>query len=133
MSIVIFVLLSSQDGFSRQWTRDDEGHRRAPAIYNGAFSTIAFLLGAVTSIASGFFGMKIAVYANARTALEARKGIAPAFMAGTYAVHTYLPTSNYEDLLVKIINTLQSCCLRIKPVVSMTSYIVKVDLLFYER
>jgi len=84
MSVVIFVLLSSQDGFSRDWIVDSQGHRHAPAIYNGAFSTIAFLLGAVTSIASGFFGMKIAVYANARTALEARKGIAPAFMCGTY-------------------------------------------------
>lgn len=27
-------------------------------------------------------GMKIATYANARTALEARKGVAPAFMCG---------------------------------------------------
>ena len=27
-------------------------------------------------------GMKIATYANARTALEARKGVAPAFMTG---------------------------------------------------
>ncbi len=86
MSVVIFVLLSSQDGFSREWVEDDQGHRHAPAIYNGAFSTIAFLLGAVTSIASGFFGMKIAVYANARTALEARKGIAPAFMCGRSSV-----------------------------------------------
>ena len=54
----------------------------APALYNGAFSTIAFLIGAVTSIISGWLGMTIATYANARTALEARKGIAPAFMAG---------------------------------------------------
>ena len=82
MSVVIFVLLSSQDGFSRDWIVDDQGHRTAPAIYNGAFSTIAFLLGAVTSILSGYLGMKIAVYANARTSLEARKGIAPAFMCG---------------------------------------------------
>ena len=29
-------------------------------------------------------GMKIATYANARTALEARKGVAPAFMCGEY-------------------------------------------------
>ena len=29
-------------------------------------------------------GMKIATYANARTALEARKGIAPAFMCGKH-------------------------------------------------
>ena len=77
----IFVLLSSQDGFSTEWTEDEKG-RHAPALYNGAFSTIAFLIGAITSIACGFLGMKIATYANARTALEARKGIAPAFMAG---------------------------------------------------
>ena len=74
---LIFVLLSSQDGFSRDWKA---GH--APALYNGVFSTVSFLLGATTSIVSGFLGMKIAVYANARTALEARKGIAPAFMCG---------------------------------------------------
>lgn len=85
MSVVIFVLLSSQDGFSRDWIVDEQGQRTAPALYNGIFSTIAFLLGAVTSIASGFFGMKIAVYANARTALEARKGIAPAFMCGRFS------------------------------------------------
>ena len=71
------MLLSSQDGFSRDWKA---GH--APALYNGVFSTVSFLLGATTSIVSGFLGMKIAVYANARTALEARKGIAPAFMCG---------------------------------------------------
>ena len=29
---------------------------------------------------SGYLGMKIATFANARTAVEARKGIAPAFM-----------------------------------------------------
>ncbi|GJS50765.1 pyrophosphate-energized vacuolar membrane proton pump 1 [Tanacetum coccineum] len=41
-----------------------------------SFSTISvFLLGAITSIVSGFLGMKIATYANARTALEARKGL----------------------------------------------------------
>ena len=79
----IFVLLSSQDGFSTKWSVDEEGIRHAPALYNGAFSTIAFLIGAATSIISGWAGMKIATYANARTALEARKGIAPAFMTGT--------------------------------------------------
>ena len=81
-SVFIFVLLSSQDGFSTKWHADSEGISHAPALYNGAFSTIAFLIGAVTSIVSGWLGMKIATYANARTALEARKGIAPAFMAG---------------------------------------------------
>lgn len=93
-SVFIFVLLSSQDGFSTKWHVNSEGVRHAPALYNGAFSTIAFLIGAVTSIISGFLGMKIATYANARTALEARKGIAPAFMAGeiscTSSCHRFL-------------------------------------------
>ncbi len=78
---VIFVLLSSEDGFSSTWTADASGILRAPGIYNGAFSTLAFLIGAATSILSGYLGMNIATYANARTSLEARKGVAPAFMA----------------------------------------------------
>lgn len=80
-SVVIFVLLSSEDGFKTKWHKDESGVLRAPAIYNGAFSTISFIIGAATSILSGYLGMTIATYANARTALEARKGIAPAFMA----------------------------------------------------
>jgi len=32
-----------------------------------------------------FAGMKIATYANARTALEARKGVASAFMCGEWS------------------------------------------------
>ena len=80
-SVFIFVLLSSEDGFSTAWHLDKKtGVERAPALYNGAFSTLAFFVGAATSILSGFLGMKIATFANARTALEARKGIAPAFM-----------------------------------------------------
>lgn len=82
-SIIIFVLLSSQDGFSTKWHVDEHtGIKHAPALYNGIFSTIAFLVGAISSIVSGFIGMKIATYANSRTALEARKGIAAAFAVG---------------------------------------------------
>ena len=77
-SIFIFLLLSSEDGFSLDIKEDG----RHPAIYNGLFTTIAFLVGGFTSVACGWMGMKIATYANARTALEARKGMAPAFMAG---------------------------------------------------
>lgn len=79
--MVIFLLLSSEDGFQTKWHADDKGVLRAPALYNGTFSTIAFIVGAATSILSGYLGMAIATYANARTALEARKGVAPAFMA----------------------------------------------------
>lgn len=55
-SVVIFVLLGSEDGFSTAWKHDAEGNRRAPALFNALFSTIAFLLGAITSIVSGFLG-----------------------------------------------------------------------------
>jgi inorganic pyrophosphatase len=36
------------------------------------YTTIAFVIGAYTSILSGWIGMRIAVYANIRTAFEAQ-------------------------------------------------------------
>jgi hypothetical protein len=72
MSVVIFTLLGS--------VTPEDGRTRADEVRNGLFSTVAFILGASTSCLSGYLGMKIATYANARTALEARRGIAPAFM-----------------------------------------------------
>ena len=74
MSILVFGLLSSVTPEGER-TRQDE-------LRNGIFSMVSFILGACTSILSGYVGMRIATYANARTALEARKGIAPAFMTG---------------------------------------------------
>jgi hypothetical protein len=76
MSVLIFGLLSSIK------PEEGSGRTRADEVRNGTFSTIAFVLGALTSILSGYLGMRIATFANARTALEARSGIAPAFMAG---------------------------------------------------
>ena len=35
---------------------------------------VAFLVGALTSMLSGWIGMKVAVYANARTTIEAASG-----------------------------------------------------------
>ena len=43
------------------------------------YTTIPFLLGAFTSIISGYIGMQIAVRANVRTAKEARHGLDRAF------------------------------------------------------
>ncbi|KAL1299181.1 hypothetical protein HN51_043598 [Arachis hypogaea] len=51
-----------------------------PALATALFSTISFLLGGITSLVSGFLGMKIATYANARTTLEVRKGVGKAFI-----------------------------------------------------
>ncbi|KAK4343294.1 hypothetical protein RND71_036388 [Anisodus tanguticus] len=58
----------------------DSSRMCKPALATAVFSTISFLLGAVTSVISGFLGMKIATYANARTTLESRKGLGKAFI-----------------------------------------------------
>eukprot|EP00218_Dolichomastix_sp_CCMP3274_P009160 CAMPEP_0170142776 /NCGR_PEP_ID=MMETSP0033_2-20121228/8449_1 /TAXON_ID=195969 /ORGANISM="Dolichomastix tenuilepis, Strain CCMP3274" /LENGTH=760 /DNA_ID=CAMNT_0010379149 /DNA_START=11 /DNA_END=2293 /DNA_ORIENTATION=+ len=76
---LLFCLLGSPDGFSSTWKPDASGVERAPKLFNGIFSVLSFLLGASTSILSGYLGMTIATYANARTSLEAQKGLAPAF------------------------------------------------------
>eukprot|EP00591_Stephanopyxis_turris_P000022 CAMPEP_0195517442 /NCGR_PEP_ID=MMETSP0794_2-20130614/10840_1 /TAXON_ID=515487 /ORGANISM="Stephanopyxis turris, Strain CCMP 815" /LENGTH=824 /DNA_ID=CAMNT_0040646255 /DNA_START=33 /DNA_END=2507 /DNA_ORIENTATION=- len=39
----------------------------------GTFTMISFLLGALTSMASGYLGMKVAVYSNVRTTVSAQK------------------------------------------------------------
>ncbi|MCO5582304.1 hypothetical protein L7F22_036196, partial [Adiantum nelumboides] len=52
----------------------------ASALITAAFTIVAFILGVVTSVLFGFFGMRIATYANARTTLEARKGVGKAFI-----------------------------------------------------
>ena len=33
--MLIFLLLSSEDGFQTKWKEDEKGVLRAPAIYNG--------------------------------------------------------------------------------------------------
>ncbi len=39
----------------------------------GFFTTVSFLLGALTSILSGYIGMRVAVFANVRTTINAQK------------------------------------------------------------
>ena len=50
-----------------------------PEIPKG-FTTAAFLVGGITSIMSGFIGMKIAVYTNVRTTKECAESIAHGFV-----------------------------------------------------
>ncbi|XP_023537117.1 pyrophosphate-energized vacuolar membrane proton pump 1-like [Cucurbita pepo subsp. pepo] len=78
---IIFLFLGSVKSFSTKSEpcTYNKGQMCKPALANAIFSTIAFFLGALTSVLSGFLGMKIATYANARTSLEARKGIGKAF------------------------------------------------------
>ncbi|RZR86936.1 hypothetical protein BHM03_00014233 [Ensete ventricosum] len=81
-AILIFLFLGSVEGFStksRPCTYSKDKICK-PVLANAIFSTFSFLLGAFTSVVSGFLGMKIATYANARTTLEARKGVGKAFI-----------------------------------------------------
>jgi H+-translocating diphosphatase len=43
------------------------------------YTTIAFAVGAVTSMFCGAFGMKVATYSNFRTTLEAKESLGRAF------------------------------------------------------
>jgi len=61
---VIFLLL----GFGHNWS-------------SGVFSALAFVVGALTSVVSGYLGMRIAVYANSRTAIAAQTSFSAAFAA----------------------------------------------------
>jgi H+-translocating diphosphatase len=107
-AVVIFLFLGSVEGFSTKdhpctYSKDRECK---PALFNALFSTVSFLLGAVTSVVSGFLGMKIATYANARTTLEARKGVGKAFITAfrSGAVMGFLLASNGLLVLYIAIN-----------------------------
>eukprot|EP00249_Psilotum_nudum_P017195 c26204_g1_i1 orf=372-2651(-) len=81
-AVIIFVFLGSVKGFSTQTQPCvyDPSAECSPALFTALFTTVAFILGALTSVLSGYLGMKIATYANARTTLEARKGVGKAFI-----------------------------------------------------
>lgn len=57
-SIIILILVSWGTGWD---------------MARGFFTAISFLLGALTSMASGYLGMKVAVYSNVRTTVSAQK------------------------------------------------------------
>jgi len=57
-SILIFVLVAWGTGWD---------------MARGLFTAVSFLLGAFTSMASGYLGMKVAVYSNVRTTVSAQK------------------------------------------------------------
>ncbi|KAJ4820793.1 K(+)-insensitive pyrophosphate-energized proton pump [Rhynchospora pubera] len=81
-AVVLFLFLGSVHNFSthKKPCAYDESKLCHSPVANAVFSCIAFILGALTSVLSGYLGMKIATYANARTTLEAQKGVGPAFI-----------------------------------------------------
>lgn len=105
---IIFLFLGSVQGFSTksQPCTYDKTRTCKPALATAVFSTISFVLGAVTSVLSGFLGMKIATYANARTTLEARRGVGKAFIVAfrSGAVMGFLLAANGLLVLYITIN-----------------------------
>jgi inorganic pyrophosphatase len=81
-SVIIFVFLSSVGGFNleRVPCEYDTTQECPSTVAYAFFTTVAFILGALTSTLSGYLGMKIATYANARTTLEARRSVGRAFI-----------------------------------------------------
>ncbi|KAI6689889.1 hypothetical protein NL676_026717 [Syzygium grande] len=70
-AILIFLFLGSVEGFSTKsqpCTHDPSRMMCKPALNTAIFSTVSFLLGAFTSILSGFLGMKIATYSKCKDA-----------------------------------------------------------------
>jgi inorganic pyrophosphatase len=51
----------------------------AENTFGTAYTTVAFLIGGITSIASGYIGMKVAVYTNVRTTKECAEDISNGF------------------------------------------------------
>jgi inorganic pyrophosphatase len=67
-ALVYFLL-----GVSLSSPQGDEKAADAPWV-NAALSLLAFLSGSITSVVSGWVGMRIAVYTNSRTAIMATEG-----------------------------------------------------------
>ncbi|XP_076883742.1 pyrophosphate-energized vacuolar membrane proton pump-like [Bidens hawaiensis] len=107
-AVLIFVFLGSINGFSTSYQQCtyDPTKQCKPALFTAIFSTVSFILGAITSVVSGFLGMKIATYANARTTLEARKGVGKAFIVAfrSGAVMGFLLAANGLLVLYVTVN-----------------------------
>jgi inorganic pyrophosphatase len=77
--VLVFVLVGSSDICGGLINNADGAF---PAFVKGscwvpaAFTTLSFVLGGVTSIVAGYIGMKIAVFSNARTAIQCSGGLA---------------------------------------------------------
>lgn len=65
-SVIIVIVLGTANKEDGRWV-------------DAAFSCVAFLVGATTSILAGFIGMKVGVFSNARTAMESQRSIGLGF------------------------------------------------------
>ncbi|MFS7910134.1 putative inorganic diphosphatase [Helianthus anomalus] len=81
-AILIFLFLGYVEGLdtkTQQCTYDV--HRMCKlALATALLNNVSFLLGALTSVLSGFLARKVATYLNARMTLEARNSVGKAFI-----------------------------------------------------
>ncbi|KAL3746853.1 hypothetical protein ACJRO7_015751 [Eucalyptus globulus] len=110
-AILIFLCLGSVESFSTQSRpcRFNPSNVCKPALATAVFSAVSFLLGAFTSVLSGFLGMQIAISANATTALEESKGVGKGFFSAfrTGAVLGFLLAASGLLVLYIAINLLK--------------------------
>jgi K(+)-stimulated pyrophosphate-energized sodium pump len=66
-------------GLLVNYTVYDVGHTEVTGRVSGWYTAIAFLFGALISVASGYIGMKVATQGNARTTVAAKQDIGAAF------------------------------------------------------
>ena len=66
-------------GLLVNYTVYDVGHTEVTGHVSGWYTAIAFLFGALISVASGYIGMKVATQGNARTTVSAKQDIGAAF------------------------------------------------------
>ena len=66
-------------GLLINYTVYDVGHTEVTGRVSGWYTAIAFLFGALISVASGYIGMKVATQGNARTTVAAKQDIGEAF------------------------------------------------------
>ena len=70
--LAIYIAIFSLIIFGAIWYGCD-------GVQYGVAAAVAFLVGAITSVAAGYIGMKVATYSNARTAIQSQKSLAAGF------------------------------------------------------
>src|SRR5690606_1848240 len=80
--IVVLIGIANNCGLGSLSLEEDSDEPTEGSCWaRGGFTMLAFIIGALTSMASGYIGMMVAVYTNVRTTVEATRGWTPAFNA----------------------------------------------------
>ena len=81
-SILIFILVGSAGNCGTEIIKQGSLEYSDGSCWsNGIFTAISFIIGALTSMISGYIGMRIAVYSNVRTTIGAQQSWTESFNA----------------------------------------------------